>query len=73
MSPGPVKDGGGEASRRSQEEPSGMSQRERNRRSQGEVTPWEENYELLLCEGLFSEYLEMGQFLHSPGPSMGLL
>lgn len=46
MSPGPGEDGGGEASGR----------------SQGEVTPWEENYELLLCEGLFSEYLEMGQF-----------
>lgn len=25
-----------------------------------EVTPWEADYQLLVCEGLFSEYLEMG-------------
>lgn len=23
--------------------------------------PWESNYELLVCEGLFDEYLEMGR------------
>lgn len=26
-----------------------------------EVSPWESDYELLVCEGLFSEYLEMGK------------
>lgn len=25
-----------------------------------EVPPWEADYQLLVCEGLFSEYLEMG-------------
>lgn len=61
MSPGPGEEGGGEPSQQSQE-----SQEKPGGRSQTELTPWEENYELLLCEGLFSEYLEMGQFLHSP-------
>lgn len=26
-----------------------------------ELSPWEEDYQLLVCEGLFSEYLEMGE------------
>lgn len=26
-----------------------------------EVSPWEADYQLLVCEGLFSEYLEMGK------------
>lgn len=26
-----------------------------------EVPPWEADYQLLVCEGLFSEYLEMGK------------
>lgn len=26
-----------------------------------EVSPWEADYQLLVCEGLFSEYLEMGE------------
>ena len=25
------------------------------------TTPWETDYQLLLCEGLFSEYLDMGE------------
>lgn len=25
------------------------------------VCPWESDYQLLVCEGLFSEYLEMGE------------
>lgn len=45
MSPRPTEDKGEKASGR----------------QQAAVSPWEENYELLLCEGLFSEYLEMGQ------------
>lgn len=52
----------------SQEKPGGTSQEKLSGRSQAGLTPWEENYELLLCEGLFSEYLEMGQCLYSPGP-----
>lgn len=72
MSPGPEEEGGGVPSGQSQEEPGGRSQVKPSGRSQAELTPWEENYELLLCEGLFSEYLEMGQFLHSPGPSLDL-
>lgn len=26
-----------------------------------DVSPWEVDYQLLVCEGLFSEYLEMGE------------
>lgn len=26
-----------------------------------EISPWESNYQLLVCEGLFDEYLEMGE------------
>lgn len=26
-----------------------------------EVSPWEADYQLLVCEGLFDEYLEMGK------------
>lgn len=26
-----------------------------------EASPWEADYQLLVCEGLFSEYLEMGE------------
>lgn len=65
MSPGPGEDEGGEPSQQSQEKPGGRSQEKHSGRGQAELTPWEENYELLLCEGLFSEYLEMGQFLFS--------
>lgn len=28
---------------------------------QEEASPWEADYQLLVCEGLFSEYLEMGE------------
>ena len=28
---------------------------------QGELPPWEANYQLLVCDGLLSEYLEMGE------------
>lgn len=72
------KEGGGESSEQSQEKPSGGNQEKpggrskdkRRGRSQMGMTPWEENYELLLCEGLFSEYLEMGRFFHSPELSL---
>uniref|UniRef100_A0A672LQ57 Anoctamin n=1 Tax=Sinocyclocheilus grahami TaxID=75366 RepID=A0A672LQ57_SINGR len=30
---------------------------------QPELSPWEANYQLLVCEGLFDEYLEMGESL----------
>lgn len=26
-----------------------------------ELSPWEADYQLLVCEGLFGEYLEMGE------------
>ncbi|XP_039632779.1 anoctamin-7 isoform X2 [Perca fluviatilis] len=32
---------------------------EEEREEEENVSPWEEDYQLLLCEGLFSEYLEM--------------
>ncbi|XP_078103368.1 anoctamin-7 isoform X2 [Sander vitreus] len=34
-------------------------EREEEREEEVKVSPWEEDYQLLLCEGLFSEYLEM--------------
>lgn len=37
------------------------AQRELKRNKEEEVSPWEADYELLVCEGLFSEYLEMGK------------
>lgn len=27
-----------------------------------QINPWENDYQLLVCEGLFDEYLEMGEF-----------
>ncbi|XP_031159665.1 anoctamin-7 isoform X3 [Sander lucioperca] len=32
---------------------------EEEREEEEKVSPWEEDYQLLLCEGLFSEYMEM--------------
>lgn len=37
------------------------AQREVKGEKEEEVSPWEEDYQLLICEGLFSEYLEMGE------------
>lgn len=31
-----------------------------------DICPWEVDYQLLLCEGLFSEYLEMGEWTRPP-------
>lgn len=36
-------------------------QREVKKGEEDEVSPWEADYQLLVCEGLFSEYLEMGK------------
>lgn len=66
------EEGGGEPSEQSQEKPDGQNPEKYRGRSQTKMTPWEENYQLLLCEGLFSEYLEMGRFFHSPGPPLVL-
>lgn len=39
------------------------------RNKEEEICPWEADYELLVCEGLFSEYLEMGESL-TDGPGL---
>uniref|UniRef100_A0A3Q3WCA1 Anoctamin n=1 Tax=Mola mola TaxID=94237 RepID=A0A3Q3WCA1_MOLML len=44
---------------RLKEEKDEEAQGEINEKKEVEVSPWEEDYELLVCEGLFSEYLEM--------------
>ncbi|KAF1393455.1 hypothetical protein PFLUV_G00015900, partial [Perca fluviatilis] len=36
-----------------------MRLKEEEREEEENVSPWEEDYQLLLCEGLFSEYMEM--------------
>lgn len=46
---------------RLKEEKDEEAQGEINEKKEVEVSPWEEDYELLVCEGLFSEYLEMGK------------
>lgn len=46
---------------RLKEEKDEEAQDEMNKKKEVEVSPWEEDYELLVCEGLFSEYLEMGK------------
>lgn len=43
------------------EEKGEEAQREVKGKTEEEVSPWEADYELLVCEGLFSEYLEMGE------------
>ncbi len=43
------------------EEEGEEAQREVKGEKEKEVSPWEADYQLLVCEGLFSEYLEMGK------------
>lgn len=31
------------------------------KKEEKKLSPWEADYQLLVCEGLFSEYLEMGE------------
>uniref|UniRef100_A0A3B5AXA3 Anoctamin n=1 Tax=Stegastes partitus TaxID=144197 RepID=A0A3B5AXA3_9TELE len=40
----------------------GANEEEAQGDEEEEVRPWEDDYQLLVCEGLFSEYLEMLQF-----------
>lgn len=42
------------------------AQREKGAKNDPEAeAPWETDYELLVCEGLFDEYLEMGESISS--------
>lgn len=38
--------------------------REKGANDHDGVAPWETDYGLLVCEGLFDEYLEMGELLN---------
>ncbi|KAK5928836.1 hypothetical protein CgunFtcFv8_010120 [Champsocephalus gunnari] len=49
--------GGGEGEK--EEEEKGEKEEEEKGEKEEEVCPWEADYQLLVCEGLFSEYLEM--------------
>ena len=40
---------------------------EMKREEEEEACPWVADYDLLLCEGLFGEYLEMGEWIYAPG------
>lgn len=40
------------------------AQREKGTNDQDGLAPWETDYSLLVCEGLFDEYLEMGELLN---------
>lgn len=44
--------------------------KEKGENDEDDLAPWETDYRLLVCEGLFDEYLEMGELLNFIIPTL---